>query len=372
LLHGIRAYIREHRSWSIYLGEQSRGEPAPQWLRTWSGAGIIARIENAAIARAVRATGLPVIDVSAARQMPNIPYVETDDAAIGRLGAEHLLQRRFRHFAFCGVPHFKWSNSREEHFQQALAEAGFACHVYRPSEGARALVPWEQEQRELADWIRRLPKPVGVLAAYDIRGREVLDVCRQLGVNVPDDLAVLGVDNDELVCDLADPPLSSIIPDTHRTGYEAAGMLDALMAGQPEPSLAHLIKPLGIARRQSTDVLATNDTDFSAAVRFIRAHATEGIAVDDVLRVVPLSRRVLESRFKRLLGRTPHEEILRVRIDRVKELLTETDLSLTAIAHRTGYDHVEYLSVVFKRETGLPPSVYRENSRARRGDRGAQ
>jgi LacI family transcriptional regulator len=182
-------------------------------------------------------------------------------------------------------------------------------------------------------------------------------------VSVPDELAVLGVDNDELLCDLADPPLSSVIPDTRRTGYEAARLLEAMMAGERVPPVAHLVSPLGVATRQSTDVLATDDGDLSAAVRFIREHATEGIRVEDVLRAVPLSRRALEARFKQQLGRTPHQEVLRLRIERVKELLAETDLSLTAIAHRTGYAHVEYLSVAFKRETGVPPSVYRAQVR---------
>jgi LacI family transcriptional regulator len=164
---------------------------------------------------------------------------------------------------------------------------------------------------------------------------------------------------------MAYPPLSSVIPDTRRTGYEAARLLEAMMAGERVPPVAHLVKPLGVATRQSTDVLATDDSEFSAAVRFIRDHATEGISVEDVLRVVPLSRRVLEARFRQRLGRTPHEEVLRVRMERVKELLTETDLSLTAIAHRTGYAHVEYLSVAFKRETGATPSAYRARVRER-------
>jgi LacI family transcriptional regulator len=363
LLRGIRAYIREHRSWSIYLGEHRRGEPAPHWLQRWHGDGIIARIENAAIAEAVVASGIPAVDVSAARHVPNLLYVETDDAAIARLAADHLLGRGFRHFAYCGDPAFNWSNWREEHFQQRITQAGFDCHLYQPSWNRGGTAPWDREREDLAGWIRTLPRPVGVMACYDIRGREVLDVCRQLGISVPDEVALIGVDNDELICDLADPPLSSVIPDTQRTGYEAARLLDLLMAGQSELPLAHLIPPLGIAVRSSTDVLATDDADVSAAVRFIRAHASEGIKVEDVLRAVPLSRRVLESRFEKLLGRTPHEEITRVQVERVKELLAETDLSLAAVAHRAGYKHVEYMSVVFKRETGLPPSEYRRQVR---------
>ena len=363
LLRGIRAYIREHRSWSLYVGEHRRGEPAPQWLKRWRGDGIIARIESAAIADAVVAVRVPAVDVSAARHVPELLYVETDDVAIAALAADHLLERGFRHFGYCGDPRFNWSNAREEHFHQRVTRAGFDCRVWRPSRNRRGKAPPDRERSELAAWIRALPKPVGVMACYDIRGREVLDACRQLGISVPDEVALIGVDNDELICDLADPPLSSVIPDTQRTGYEAARLLDLLMAGQSELPLAHLIPPLGIAVRGSTEVLATDDADVSAAVRFIRAHATEGINVEDVLRAVPLSRRVLEARFEKLLGRTPHSEITRVQIERVKELLAETDLPLAAVAHRAGYRHVEYMSVAFKRETGRPPSEYRREAR---------
>jgi LacI family transcriptional regulator len=359
LLRGIRAYIREHRSWSLYVGEHRRGEPAPQWLKRWRGDGIIARIESAAIADAVVAARVPAIDVSAARHVPDLLYVETDDAAIARLAAGHLLERGFRHFGYCGDPRFNWSNWREEHFRRQVTQAGFDCHAYRPSRNRRGTAPWDRERADLRAWLRALPKPAGVMACYDIRGREVLDVCRQLGISVPDEIALIGVDNDDLICDLADPPLSSVIPDTRRTGYEAARLLDLLMAGQSELPLSHLIPPLGITVRGSTNVLATDDADVSAAVRFIRAHASEGIKVEDVLRAVPLSRRVLEARFEKLLGRTPHEEITRVQIERVKELLAETDLPLFAVAHRAGYKHVEYMSVAFKRETGVPPSHYR-------------
>jgi LacI family transcriptional regulator len=365
LLRGIRAYIREHRSWSIYVGEYRRGEPAPYWLERWHGDGIIARIENAAIAEAVVASQVPAIDVSAARHVPNLLFVETDDAAIARLAADHLLERGFRHFGYCGDPRFNWSNWRAEQFHRRLEQAGFDCHLYQPSPQRRGTTPWDRERADLGAWIRSLPKPVGVMACYDIRGREVLDVCRQLGISVPDEVALIGVDNDELICDLADPPLSSVIPDTRRTGYEAARLLDLLMAGQCELPQAHLIPPLGIAVRGSTDVLATDDVDISAAVRFIRAHASDGINVEDVLEAVPVSRRVLEARFKKLLGRTPHEEITRVQIERVKELLAETDLPLTAVAQRAGYKYVEYMSVAFKREAGLPPSQYRQEVRRR-------
>ncbi|HEY1108871.1 MAG TPA: substrate-binding domain-containing protein, partial [Opitutaceae bacterium] len=216
--------------------------------------------------------------------------------------------------------------------------------------------------RALRAWVDALPKPVGIMAAYDIRGQQVLDACRSASLAVPSDVAVIGVDNDALLCDLASPPLTSVIPNAHRAGYEAAALLEKLMAGRKVPATAHLIPPLGVAARQSTDVLAVDDRDVARAVQFIREHACEGINVSDLLRTVPLSRRVLEQRFQKLLGRTPREEILHVRLARVRQLLGETDLPLYLIAERTGFEHVEYLSVVFKRETGQTPSEYRQET----------
>jgi LacI family transcriptional regulator len=219
------------------------------------------------------------------------------------------------------------------------------------------------EENDLARWLRGLPKPVGIMASYDIRGQQVLAACRGAGLAVPDEVAVIGVDNDALLCELASPPLSSVIPNAHRAGYEAAALLDQQMAGKRVAATAHLIAPLGIAARQSTDVLAVDDREVARAVQFIREHACEGINVADVLRAVPLSRRVLEQRFQNLLGRTPREEILQVRLSRVKQLLGETDLPLYLVAERTGFEHVEYLSVVFKRETGRTPSRWRSEAR---------
>lgn len=360
VLEGVISYVHEHRPWSIYLPEQRRGDTPPPWLGRWRGDGIIARIETTAIARAVARTGLPVVDVSAARHVPALPWVETDDRAIARAAAEHLLERGFKQLAFCGDRRFNWSKGRLEHFRRLVREAGARCDVY----DTLGPVPWAQEHRALMAWVRQLPKPVGVFACYDIKAQQVLDACREVGAHVPDEVAVLGVDNDPLLCNLATPPLSSVIPNTRRTGYEAASLLDRMMAGDRVGPEAHLIPPLGVETRQSTDSLAIEDRDVAGAVRHIREHACDGITVEDVLRAVPLSRRVLESRFRRATGRSPHEEILRIKIERVKQLLVSTDLPLDRIAGRAGFDHPEYMSVAFKRETGRTPGQYRRRVRA--------
>jgi len=361
LLRGIVSYIREHRPWSLYLSEHNRGDKPPGWLAHWNGNGIIARIENPAIAQALRHVNVPIVDVSAARLIPSLPWFETDDGAIAHLAADHLLERGFKYFAYAGDARFNWSNWRCEHFQNCVRAAGWDCFVYRPSKGFS--LDDQEQVDDLANWIRGLPKPVGVMACYDLRGQQVLAACRRIGVAVPDEVAVIGVDNDDLLCELSDPPLSSVIPNTQRTGYEATKLLDEMMSGRKVRGETHLIPPSGIATRQSTDVLAIDDRNVARAVHFIRQHACDGIKVKDVLKAVPHSRTLLESRFKKLIGRTPHEEILRVRLDRVKQLLTGTDLSLEQIAERAGFPHVEYLSVAFRREVGMPPSQFRAKNR---------
>lgn len=360
LLQGVVHYIREHEPWSFHLMEQGRGDDPPAWLAKWEGDGIIARIETARIAQAVVKSGVPAVDVSAARLVPELPWVETDDEQIAALAVDHLLERGFKHLAFCGDARFNWSVWREKHFCARVAAARQTVHCYRSAAEPGDLAA---QVADIRRWVESLPKPVGIMACYDNRGQQVLAACRSAKLAVPADVAVLGVDNDELLCDLASPPLSSVIPNAHRTGYEAAALLERLMAGKRVPPTARLIAPLGIAARQSTDVLAVDDRDIARAVQFIREHACDGINVSDVLRAVPLSRRVLEQRFQRLLGRTPREEILHVRLNRVKQLLGETDLPLYLIAERTGFEHVEYLSVVFKRETRLTPSGWREAAR---------
>ncbi len=360
LLQGVVHYIREHQPWSFHLMEQGRGEDPPAWIERWAGDGIIARIETPRIAQAVVKAGVPAVDVSAARLVPALPWVETDDQQIARLAAGHFVERGFRHFGFCGDARFNWSVWRENHFRSEIEVAGQTMHCFRPTNSGGDIAA---ETADLRRWLQNLPKPIGIMACYDIRGQQVLDACRSAGLAVPDEVAVIGVDNDALLCELASPPLSSVIPNTHRAGYEAAALLDRMMAGKRVSPEARLIAPLGIAARQSTDVLAIDDREIALAVRFIREHACGGINVSDVLRAVPLSRRVLEQRFLRLLGHTPREEILHVRLNRVKQLLAETDLPLYLIAERTGFEHVEYLSVVFKRETKRTPGAFRAGAK---------
>jgi LacI family transcriptional regulator len=366
LLHGIRAYTREHEPWAIRFEEHKRGDAPPVWLKRWRGNGVIARLETARIARGILAMRLPVVNVSAARPVPGFPSVKTDDQAIAVLAADHFQVRGFKSFAFSGVHGYRWSELRRDHFVRLIAERGLECSVYEEPRVQGKGDPFHRDSKALGRWLRRLPKPVGICACWDGCGAQILAQCRSLGIHVPEEVAVLGVDNDDLLCDLADAPLSSIDPNAYRIGYEAAEMLDRMMRGGRVAPDAHLVQPLGVQTRLSSDILAVEDPEIAVALRFIREHALRGINVEGVLRKVPLSRRVLESRFKRLVGRTPHEYILALRLEKARSLLVETDLTLGAIADRSGFRHAEYMSVSFKRAFGVSPSEYRAQVRGRR------
>jgi LacI family transcriptional regulator len=366
LLHGVRAWAREQRTWSVRLSEHARGAGLPAWLRTWEGDGVIARVDSTAVASALRRLRVPVVDVSASRARPVFPRVVTDSAAVTRLALEHLRERGLRQFGYCGDARFRWAAQRGKFFAAQVREAGGTLARFVAPVRREGRVDLEAEMVALVAWLRGLPKPVGVLACYDVRGQQVLEACQEAGLAVPEEVAVIGVHNDDLLCELCDPPLSSVMPDARRAGYEAAQLLERMMAGETLPVTTRLIEPLGVAARQSTDVVAVADARVAAAVRFIRERAGQGIDVGDVLRAVPMSRTLLERRFKQLLGHTPHEHIQRVRLERVKTLLATTELGIGTIAERVGFEHAEYLSVAFRRATGLTPRAYRSEHRTAR------
>jgi LacI family transcriptional regulator len=364
LLTGIHRHVREHEPWTVFLPEHGRGSPPLEALAKWVGDGVIARIETKSTAKALeklrRKLGIPIIDVSAARLVGDLPYVETDDAMIATVAADHFFERDFRHFAFLGDDRFRWSDNRCRAFVQAVTAKGHDVDVF--SHRRRKTAPADDDEAVEA-WLARLLKPVALLACYDIRGRQAIDACRRAGIAVPDEVAVLGVDDDEVLCGLASPPLSSVMPDAIGAGRLAAELLDQLMRGGQLKRSEWLLPPLGIITRQSTDVLAIDDPLVVAAIRQIRDHACDGMKVTDVARALKTTRRVLENRFTKRVGHTPHEEIARVQFRRVEHLLLETELSLAAIAARAGFKHTEYMTVAFTKRHGMPPSRWRQERR---------
>lgn len=366
LLLGVARYARAHGPWVLNVEERTIGDAAPRWLNRWRGDGIIARVENAGIEAALYETGVPVIDVRGTRSV-SMPVIDTDDRAVAWLAAEHLYERGFRQFAFCGYGGLNYSELRLESFRVCAERLGVPLSTFesRASRGA-ALIDIERQgayfDEELAQWVLDLRKPVGLMACNDVRGQQVINTCRQLGVPIPEEVAVVGVDDDEVLCELSDPTMSSVIPDTARIGHEAGALLDRMMSEGYRSTERILVPPTGIVARQSTASLAVADRVVAKAVHIIRQNATSEVSVDDIATKLAVTRRTLERRFRRVLGRSPKEEFIRCRIERIKELLRTTDWNLCRIAERCGFQHAEYMSVLFKRKTGQTPGEYRAES----------
>ncbi|NLS97154.1 MAG: DNA-binding transcriptional regulator [Planctomycetaceae bacterium] len=363
ILRGIARYLRAHGPWSVYHEPRALEEAVPPWLNQWQGDGIIARIQNRPIADAVVGTGLPVVDVLGLVPGLPVPLVHVDDRAVARLGADHLLERGFRHFGFCAVEGANWSDARQAGFEAIVKQAGCDCSICRLPPDTRGLANWEAQQDLLTDWVRSLPRPVGVMVCNDPRGQLVLEAARRAGAAVPEQMAVIGVDNDEPLCEISYPPLSSVQPDHVRVGYEGAALLDRMMRGETAPQSPVYVPPAGLVTRLSTDVLAIDDPLVATAVRFIREYACDGIGIDDIVAHLPLSRSTLQRRFRRVLGRSVHDEILRIRLRRVQELLLDTELPLESVADKAGFAHRQYLGEVFKARTGYTLAQYRARSR---------
>jgi len=368
LLRGIVRYGRLHGPWAFYITPGDLKQVLPK-MEQWGGTGIIARIETPQVAKAILATGLPVIALDLSHRqlasggpLAGVSEICPDSHKAGRMAAEHLLERGFKRFAMVGSPgNPPWSIRREEGFTARLAEDSLSCEIYplpRPKDRE-----WGREQALMAAWLGRLPKPIGLMACDDDRGRQVLEACRAAAARVPEDVAVVGVDNDELLCELCDPPLSSVALDTEHAGYQAAALLDGLMSGRTRSPQRILVEPLYVVTRRSTDVLALEDREVAAAVRFILDHAGQPLGVKEVVRHLTLSRRALELRFRRAVGRSIHAEIEHVRLERARRLLLETNITVAQVAEASGFAAASYFSRAFHKKYGISPTEYRARSR---------
>lgn len=375
ILRGIARYARSHGHWCILHQEWTWDEGLPAWLVKRHSDGIIARIETPEMFKGLRTLGVPLVDVRETHHLPDIPIIGTNNRRTTELAIEHLMERGLRHLGFCGYAGVEYSVKRREHFIEITERLGLRAAIYEDHGRGPSAMRRETEailhERNLENWLADLPKPAGLMACNDIRGRQVLNACRSRQIAVPEEVAVIGVDNDEVLCELADPPLSSVAPNSEQVGYGAAEILDAMMMASagasksPSQSVGLVeIDPISVVTRRSTDVLAVSDPLVSAAVRFIGKHAREGITVEDVLDRLAadnqiVSRATLDRRFTQLLGRSSKAHIMRVRLGIARHLLLDTDYPLTKIASMVGINHPEYFSVMFKNMTGETPAAFR-------------
>lgn len=364
ILRGVKTFAIERPEWVFTpITTDLRAIELAKPLRC---SGYIAHIFNRPQASALKAMRRPVVSVSG--MLPDLPFphVAVDHVEVGRLAARHLLDRGVRELAFLGYPKHDFSVGRERGLREVAGQAGIRVSTFlersRRVEEPSGMWRWNQS---LEDWLQQLPKPVGLLASYDAQGVQVAEYCRQLGLNVPNDVAIVGVDDDDLLCELARPSLSSVALPAERIGYEAARMLDELLLGKTPAVPSLVLPPSGVVVRQSSSLNAVRDAHVAQAVQFIHDHAHEPLKVADVLRVVPVARRALERRFRTWLQRSILEEISRVHVERAKNLLTATDLAMSQIADRAGFRDGRHLSIAFRRLTGLTPTAYRRRFRVR-------
>lgn len=372
LAKGVAQYAREVGDWRLYV-EEEQARRLPDFTN-WSGQGIIASFDEPHVARAVVAAGLPVVAVGggggAYSPASGIPYVATDNETIAILAAEHLLERALQHFGYYGLrpaPATVWSDARAAVFQRTISEAGRESAVLLARHDS---IRWERLQEELAAWLAALPKPVGIMACDDVRARHVLEACRSLGLRVPHDVAVIGVDDDEFVCELSDPPLSSVAQAARKIGHEAARILDRLMRpertshrGRPAVPIRTVVPPVGVAARRSTDTLAVEDPVVARVIRTIRERACEPLAIAELVAASGLSRWQVEERFRRLVGRSIRDDLLEVRLAEARRLVTTTDLPLKVVAPRAGFRSIAYMTTVFRRHFRTTPAALRTAAR---------
>lgn len=369
VMTGVAAYLQQTGKWNVYVEEDALKDQRLPDLHSWEGNGIIADFDDPSVAATVMKSRLPTVAFGSGygwyKPKSTIPYFFTNNQAIARLAAGHFFERGFRHVAYCGYPRTAingWSEEREEAFAKEVKKRGFDCHIYRGR--GKTSRDWAANQHLLGVWLKSLPKPVGLMAANDNRARQVLEACRAIHMRVPEEVAVIGVDNDELLCQLSSPLLSSIEQGAKRIGYEAAALLDWMMRGKKPRKRHFVIDPGGIVMRRSTDILAIEDARVAQAMAFIREHACDSIKVPDVVDAVAISRSGLETRFKAALGRSLSKVIREVQLETAKGFVSDTNLALKEVAAKTGFKSVQHMTTLFHRVFGRPPAEYRRTAGA--------
>ncbi|MGI9178829.1 MAG: substrate-binding domain-containing protein [Pirellulales bacterium] len=362
VIKGIAAFANRHGPWQLHVDAEGEKRILP---RGWQGDGVIARVSTPSVARELTMLKVPLVNVSAIRidvASGAIPRVCNDLRACGTLAARHLLDRGLRHFGYVGLPKLSYVQEHRDAFAATIGANGFECHTHTLGADDEST----RKAGRLTAWLRSLPRPVGILTWANAQGRAVIDACRRAHLLVPEDVAILSGDDDHLLCESCLPTLSAIGVAAEQIGIKAAELLHLQLLDRPLPPSPIAVVPLGIVTRQSTDIFAIDNHDLLRVLGFIRENASKPIRVDDVLEAVPISRRTLERLFQDQLGRTPAEEIRRVRLERAKHLLATTDLAVPKVAEACGFGTGEYLATVFRQAVGMTPLKYRAAAAASR------
>jgi len=363
LLEGIAAWNHEHGPWSFHFRPFGLTQLPPHALRHWKGDGILVRIDNKAMEKAVIETGIPAIDLRGAIANPEIHFIGVDNYKVAEIAFCHLREAGFWNYAFCGYsPGLnRFDDERSVYFQKFVEEAGYKCSVFPAQRVPKRGNPLENEHKAIAQWLSTLPIPTGLMACLDHRGIQVLDAALSIGRRVPEELAVVSVNNDPYFCNLSSPPMTSIDTNSKEIGYQAASMLSRMMAGERNMPKYTLVLPGDIVKRTSTDALAIANREEARILQFLKHQAIAGIRVKEITNSFNISRSTIERIVKKYFNRTPKEEMLRLQFEHAKFLLKRTSIPISAVASQSGFQSTTYFITTFKKVVGRSPSQFRKN-----------
>jgi LacI family transcriptional regulator len=355
----------ENNHWILEM-QPSGPDGSTQIPEGWKGDGIVATVHSRELASRLATYRVPVVNVSGARlQGVNFPRVASNAQAVVDIAVRHLLEKQLPRVAFCGEPHKAFLDFWTQAYLTIAARHGLTPIVYTPSKRLPAGAGLEAQSKDRARWLSDLPKPIGIIGWDTITCRHVASACELAGIEIPEQVAVISLSTEDLLGRTLHPPLSGVDIPVQRIGYEAAKLLGNLMRGTGSKTTELLLEPLGITTRQSTDLFACDDPKVRQVMRFIKENASRGIQVGDVMRAVPIARRTLERRFKTMLGHSPAEEIRRKKIEKVRRLLTDTDMAVPEIADACGFAYAEHMIPLFAKYHQDTPAAFRRNLRAR-------
>jgi len=361
LLPGILDFARDQGGW-VFTRIPERLTSSFEWLRNWEGDGAFVLISNKTDVKVAQSLPIPIVNVGGYVKDSRVPTVTLDQQMVGRLAAEHLLARRFHRFGYYGVRDLWYSEQRRIGFETALLAAGYKCSSIESTNLIRSPWDWRRVGGQLARWLRSLQPPVGIMASWDLRAQMLSEACTMIGLRVPEDVAIVGVDNDPIACEFCIPQLTSVSRNDREVGWQAANLLSQLLEGKRSLKLPILIPPDRVVARRSTDTLVIEDAEVARIVQQVRDHLNEVFGVERILRLSPLSRRQLEQRFRRSVGSSPYAFLNELRVERAKLLLAQSQKrALTSVASECGFSELRRFRMVFRRITKLSPAEYRRN-----------
>ena len=371
---GITQYIRNNGHWQLIAWPDNSFESLV-FLEKQGCQGAIINVPTSAKAQQLLRVGIPIIAYSTLQDMGKLPYISTDSRRVAKLAFEYLSNKQFESFAFFGLTEARWTRDRLKYFSDFVSQSGNALHIFKgkPIHVANNLISFaklwidttlKRGQQDLVEWLEQLPKPVAVLASCDILGFHLSHVAKEIGLSIPDDIAILGIDNNEALCNICMPPLSSIALNLNKAGYDAAELLDQIISGKEQLKGQQIkIQPIHVKERASTDIFAIDDTDVIKALKYIRSHNREPMQVEDIARHVCISKRSLQMKFHQILNTSIHDEIIHAHFLIARQLLLETNLSIENIAIRSGFHYSSNMRRAFLDITGLLPHKYRQTHR---------